>query len=120
MAVAVVLFNQGKVLAVSRKTNLRDFGLPGGKLDPGETFEQAAYRETLEETGLRIFGLYKVFERVDDKFWVLTYAAQWKGKIRTTEKGKVKWTTFAELKKGSFGKYNTWLEKTLIKNKFFS
>jgi len=30
-----------------------DWSLPKGKLDPGETFEQAAEREVREETGLR-------------------------------------------------------------------
>jgi 8-oxo-dGTP diphosphatase len=30
-----------------------DWSLPKGKLDPGETFEQAAEREVWEETGLR-------------------------------------------------------------------
>jgi len=30
-----------------------DWTLPKGKLDPGETFEQAAEREVLEETGFR-------------------------------------------------------------------
>jgi 8-oxo-dGTP diphosphatase len=30
-----------------------DWTLPKGKLDPGETHEQAAVREVLEETGLR-------------------------------------------------------------------
>ena len=30
-----------------------DWSLPKGKLDPGETFEQAALREVEEETGLR-------------------------------------------------------------------
>ena len=28
--------------------------MPGGKLDFGESFEQASYRETLEETGVKI------------------------------------------------------------------
>ena len=31
----------------------RDWSLPKGKLDPGETWEQAALREVDEETGLR-------------------------------------------------------------------
>jgi len=30
------------------------FGIPKGAVDPGETLEQAACRETLEETGLRV------------------------------------------------------------------
>lgn len=30
-----------------------DWTFPKGKLDPGETFEQAALREVLEETGMR-------------------------------------------------------------------
>ena len=30
-----------------------DWSLPKGKLDPGETFEEAALREVWEETGLR-------------------------------------------------------------------
>ena len=53
----VLLFNQGQILAVSRKDDPNDFGLPGGKLDPGETFTAGAIREVREETGLHIFGL---------------------------------------------------------------
>ena len=41
------------VLLVHR-TKQRDVSLPKGKLDPGESMPQAAVRETLEETGLRV------------------------------------------------------------------
>lgn len=45
-------------LAVVHRPRYDDWTLPKGKLDPGETFEQAAVREVLEETGLecRITG----------------------------------------------------------------
>ena len=42
----------GQVLLVHRP-RYDDWTLPKGKLDPGETFEEAALREVREETGLR-------------------------------------------------------------------
>jgi 8-oxo-dGTP diphosphatase len=40
-------------VAVVYRPKYDDWTLPKGKLDPGETFEQAALREVEEETGLR-------------------------------------------------------------------
>ena len=40
-------------VAVVYRLKYGDWTLPKGKLDPGETFEQAALREVEEETGLR-------------------------------------------------------------------
>lgn len=120
-AAAVILFNtRGLILGVSRKDNSMDWGLPGGKLEPGETFEEAAIRETKEETGLDIFGLHKVFERQDHEYEVVTFAAHYTGEISSSEKGVVSWITFDHLKAGSFGQYNKMLEETLIKDKFFN
>ena len=34
----------GEICAISRKTNIHDLGLPGGKVDPGETEAEALKR----------------------------------------------------------------------------
>jgi 8-oxo-dGTP diphosphatase len=59
------MIRDGKILAVSRKDNHSDLGLPGGKIDPGETPEQALVRELLEEIGVRIKEFRKIFEDLD-------------------------------------------------------
>ena len=48
----VVLDDEGRVVVVHRP-RYGDWSLPKGKLDPGESFEDAALREVEEETGLR-------------------------------------------------------------------
>jgi 8-oxo-dGTP diphosphatase len=47
-----VVVTDGRVLLVHRPL-YDDWTLPKGKLDPGESFEEAALREVREETGLR-------------------------------------------------------------------
>lgn len=53
-----LLIKDGKGLFIKREENLKDFPgwlmLPGGKQQEGETPQQAAARETFEETGLKI------------------------------------------------------------------
>ncbi|WP_129669542.1 NUDIX hydrolase [Phytoactinopolyspora endophytica] len=41
-------------IVVVHRPKYDDWSLPKGKLDPGETWEEAAVREVLEETGLTV------------------------------------------------------------------
>ncbi|PSM44617.1 DNA mismatch repair protein MutT [Streptomyces dioscori] len=52
----VVSDEQGKVLLLAR-ADTGGWGLPGGLMDPGESFEDTARREVLEETGLVVGAL---------------------------------------------------------------
>ena len=57
-AKVVIVDADGRVLLLKRsrasKNNAGTWEFPGGKTDPGETFDQALLREVNEETGLRI------------------------------------------------------------------
>jgi len=48
---AFCIVDDGRLLTV-RKAGARRFQLPGGKLDDGETFREAAVREAMEEVGV--------------------------------------------------------------------
>ena len=72
VAVAAVCVRDGRLLLVrrGRPPGHDRWSLPGGRLDPGETLEQAVTRELQEETGLvgRVQGLCGVAERTGDDY----------------------------------------------------
>ena len=64
----ILLDEQRRVLLFRHAgTNGRTFWAPpGGGVENGETFEQAAWREAYEELGLTSFTLKRVWERTTD------------------------------------------------------
>ena len=66
VGVGIVLFHSGKVLLIRRGKPPRKghWSIPGGKQKLGETLEEAARREVLEETGLEM-GPLKLIDVVD-------------------------------------------------------
>ena len=113
----VVLINEeGLILLVSRKNDHTSFSLPGGKVDEGETFEEAAIREVKEETGLDIKNLTMIFAMHRKGRMGHTFLAEYSGKInydKQEEPHVVKWGEMKEATKGSFGYWNKLVKKSL-------
>jgi 8-oxo-dGTP diphosphatase len=63
VAVAIVTSHLG-VLVGKRNDGKPSWTFPGGKIEPGESLEDAAVRETYEETGLRVRAVRVIGGRV--------------------------------------------------------
>lgn len=129
----LVSLDAARFLAVSRRHDTSRWGLPGGKVDPGEHNLQALLREVREEIGLALSPeeLEPLYVEVvpgkgpQDTYWVTTYL--WKRPVGplseavTAEEGlSVTWrshhelsdprqTPFAAYNVGVFEAYRKWL-----------
>ncbi|MDO0950270.1 NUDIX domain-containing protein [Mammaliicoccus sciuri] len=50
----VLIFNKDKQVLLQLRSDNESWGLPGGTMELGESFEEAAIREVYEETNLEI------------------------------------------------------------------
>lgn len=66
---AGIVVQSGRVLMVRRRVREGELSwqFPAGAIEPGETAEEAAVRETLEETGLTVEATKLLGERVHPK-----------------------------------------------------
>ena len=68
-ACGVIIENEKREILLQRRQDNGLWGLPGGSMEPGEKFEEAAKREVYEEVGikideLRLFGIYSGEDRI--------------------------------------------------------
>jgi 8-oxo-dGTP diphosphatase len=90
-AASVALIDRDKVLLIqrARKPYFGMWSLPGGRVEPGETPEQTAQREVLEEVGLTCFRLMpirKMFLGDAGNFLLQVYATEgFEGVVTTSD-----------------------------------
>ncbi len=102
-----ILNDKGEVILQFKR---RGFGVgkwngPGGKVEPGETMEQAVKREVKEETGLDVKNLVKMAELEfyfnDREEWnqgVWVYVTKnFSGRMQASDEGELKWFKTEEL-----------------------
>ena len=103
LAVLCLIKDGDRVLLQNRvKKDWQGYTLPGGHVEPGESFVDAVVREMKEETGLtiekpKLVGI-KQFPIEGGRYIVLLFeATQFTGEIVSSEEGEMTWIDRGEL-----------------------
>lgn len=101
--------------------------LPGGKVNPNETFGDAITREINEETGLQIesIKIYDVFHHSTDTFLsefksiipgvAICYEIKVWGELKPTEMLNMNWYTMEEIKEFKLTPWTKYFLKDILK-----
>ena len=105
LTVLCLIEDGDRILLQNRlKPDWHGYTLPGGHVEPGESFVGAVIREIKEETGLiienpRLAGV-KQFPAEAGRYVVLLFkATRWSGELVSSEEGQMDWIRYGDLPK---------------------
>ncbi|MBL4743625.1 MAG: Nudix family hydrolase [Cycloclasticus sp.] len=127
VAVGVIKNSKGEVLISQRDESAHQGGLwefPGGKLEKGETVEQALKRELYEELGIEVLSstpLINIEHYYNDLFVHLNVHLIdiFQGEARGLERQPIKWVAISNLNKFSFPDANQAIINQLMLPDFY-
>ena len=103
LTVLCLIEDEKKILLQNRvKKDWQGYALPGGHVEPGESFVDAVIREMKEETGLtviepRLAGV-KQFPIENGRYVVLLFkATRWFGDLISSDEGQMEWIEYDNL-----------------------
>ena len=103
LTVLCLIEDGDRILLQNRvKKDWQGYTLPGGHVEPGESFVDAVIREMKEETGLtvedpRLVGV-KQFPIENGRYVVLLFkATRWTGELVSSEEGQMEWVEYGKL-----------------------
>lgn len=103
LTVLCLIEDGSRILLQNRvKKDWRGYALPGGHVEPGESFVDAVVREMKEETGLtviepRLVGV-KQFPIENGRYVVLLFkVTEWTGSLNSSEEGHMEWIEYGRL-----------------------